>query len=82
MGRRNARDEVQRSVGLYVVQHTLYQGRDIVVPLVPVMAACYGVELIAEMPSLQHSGESAVGRQKTFLIATGEKEIWSLSRIG
>jgi hypothetical protein len=65
----NASDEMQAvkiSVGLKMVYHALHQRRDIPVPLVPVMAARYGVELITEMPGLQHRRESAVCGEQTF----------------
>src|SRR3954469_25649595 len=66
---RNARDEMPFS-GFDVIQHAFHQSGHVMVPLVPVMAACNSVELIAEMPGLQHGGEPAVCGQKTFLIAT------------
>src|SRR4051794_9317025 len=65
-----------------MAQQTLHQCRHVAVPLVPVMAACHGMKLIAEMPGLQHGGESVVCGQKTFLIAASKKQVWSLSRIG
>src|SRR4051794_9034934 len=67
---------------LQVVDSAFHQIRNIVIPLVPIMSARTCMELIAKMYGLQNCGEPMICGQQTFHIATGKKEIWTLSRIG
>jgi hypothetical protein len=55
-----------------MVNSTLKNTRQSLVPLVPIVASGTWVKLILELPTREQFGELAIRRHQTFLFAAGE----------